>query len=230
MQLTNILNAPLRPSSRWPERATLIKIQPHPRFLKNLLGQLKDIKIKYQTNKFFSSVNIYFEDESRFGLMTRPKRVLTVKGIKPVMPYQHKFKNLWLFGSFSPINGDSFMLEMPFCNGDAFQVYMDEFSRQKPGEFKILVLDNGAFHKAKKLTVPDNMALLFLPPFCPELNPAEKVWHFIKNRTAMVVHKDLSTLQNHLETIIKTQLQHKRVKSICGNLFYRKTFNAIFNV
>ena len=207
-----------------------IKTLPLLRFLKNLSRQLEDIKIKNQANKSWTSVNIYFEDETRFGLMTRPKRVLTIKGVKPVMPYQHKFKNLWLFGSFSPINGDSFILEMPFCNGNAFQAYMDEFAKQRPEEFKILVLDNGAFHKAKKLTIPPNMALVFLPPFSPELNPAEKVWHFLKNRTAMVIHKDLPALQRHLETLIKKQLLPSRVKSICGNLFYKKTFYANFNV
>jgi hypothetical protein len=179
------------------------------RFLKNLFRELEDIKTKYQVS-VFESVSLFFEDESRYGLMTRPKRVLTVCGIKPIMPYQHKFKNLWLFGSFSPVNGDSFLMEMPFCNSDAFQAYLDEFSMQKPEEFKIIVLNNGAFHKAKKLVVPPNMALLFLPPYCPELNPAEKAWHFIKNRTAMVVHKDRMALQNHLEEIIQITLASDR--------------------
>lgn len=162
--------------------------------------------------------------------MTRAKRVITLRGVKPLMPYQQKFKNLWLFGGFSPIDGDSFLLEMPFCNGDAFQAYLDEFAGHRPGEFKILVLDNGAFHKARKLKVPPNIALLFLPPFCPELNPAEKVWHFIKNRTAMVAHKDLKALQRHLSSIIKKDLGVKRVKSICGNLFYNEAFKTSFKV
>jgi transposase len=45
-----------------------------------------------------------------------------------------------------------------------------------PEEFKIILLDNGAFHKAARLIVPDNVALLFIPPYSPELNPAEKIW------------------------------------------------------
>ena len=39
-----------------------------------------------------------------------------------------------------------------------------------------MVLDNGAFHKAKKLEIPDNIKLVFLPPYSPEMNPAEKMW------------------------------------------------------
>jgi transposase len=49
------------------------------------------------------------------------------------------------------------------------------FSEYNKEEYKIIVLDNGAFHKAKKLIIPDNIALLFLPPYSPELNPAEKL-------------------------------------------------------
>jgi transposase len=46
---------------------------------------------------------------------------------------------------------------------------------QNAAEFKIMILDNGALHHAKKLNIPDNIALLFLPPYSPELNPAEKM-------------------------------------------------------
>ena len=55
---------------------------------------------------------------------------------------------------------------MPYCNTECFEVF----------------LDNGAFHKAKRLLIPDNIALCFIPPYSPELNPAEKVWAFIKKK------------------------------------------------
>ncbi len=95
------------------------------------------------------------------------RRVITVKGVKQVAPFQHKFKNLYLFGAFSAIGGSSFLLEMPKCNGDTFQEFLNQFSKEKPEEFKILILDNGAFHKAKALIIPDNIYLLFLPSYCP---------------------------------------------------------------
>ena len=48
--------------------------------------------------------------------------------------------------------------------------------KENPTELKIMVLDNGGFHKAKKLIIPKNIVLVFLPPYSPELNPAEKIW------------------------------------------------------
>ena len=188
------------------------------------------IKNNTLKNPDFTSVNIYFEDESRIGLLTILRRVLTTRGIKPIAPYQHKFDNLYLFGAFSPINGDHFLLEMPACNSETFQVFMDEFSSQKPDEFKIVVLDNGAFHHAKRLKVPPNIALLFLPPYSPELNPAEKIWRFIKDHLSMTIHKDLPALQNHVSQILQDHLTFERVKSICGNEFYKTNFKCVFNV
>ena len=200
------------------------------RFLKNLPGKLSYIKNNTLKNSDITSVNIYFEDESRLGLLTILRRVLTTKGIKPIAPYQHKFDNLYLFGAFSPINGDHFLLEMPACNSETFQVFMDEFSSQKPDEFKIVVLDNGAFHHAKRLKIPPNIALVFLPPYTPELNPAEKIWRFIKDHLSMTIHKDLPALQNHVSQILQEHLTFETVKSICGNEFYKTNFRCIFNV
>jgi hypothetical protein len=103
------------------------------------------------TNIKSNSVNLYFQDETRLGLFTRNGKCLTAKGVKPICPFQQVFKSLFLFGAFSPITGDQFLLEMPECNTNTFQIYLNEFSKSNPDEFKIIVLDNGAFHKATSL-------------------------------------------------------------------------------
>jgi DDE superfamily endonuclease len=104
--------------------------------------------------------------------MTKNGKVLTAIGVKPICPFQQVFQSTYLFGAFSPITGDGFMLEMPNCNSASFQIFLDEFSKENGNEFKIIVLDNGAFHKAKSLIIPQNIALIFLPPYSSELNPA----------------------------------------------------------
>ena len=162
--------------------------------------------------------------------MTRQKRVLTKRGVKPLCPYQHTFDTTYLFGAFSPFNGDSCMLLLPYCNSSTFQLFLNEFSKQKPQEYKILILDNGAFHHAKCLNIPPNIHLVFLPPYSPELNPAEKIWRLLKDQTAMKVYPTIETLINYLQTIIQTSLSPDTIKSICNNQFYKSTFQSIFNV
>jgi len=54
-------------------------------------------------------------------LFTKNGKALTAKGVKPICPFHQVFKSTYLFGAFSPINGDKFLLELPFCNNDTFQ-------------------------------------------------------------------------------------------------------------
>jgi transposase len=129
-----------------------------------------------------------------------------------------------LFGAFSPITGDNFLLEMPFCNGSTFQIFLDQFSLQNEQELKLIVLDNGAFHKAKTLKIPDNIILIFLPPYSPELNPAEKIWAKFKRQFTNQFFKTLDDLQDFVFKISKT-LKSNDVKSICS---YNYIFSGSF--
>ena len=148
-------------------------------------------------------------------MFTRNGRVLTAKGIKPICPFHQVFKSLYLFGAFSPINGDKFLLEMPNCNAANFQIFLNDFSVQNPDEFKIMVLDNGAFHKAKSLIIPDNIALLFLPPYSPELNPAENIWAILKRKFTNKLYKTLDEVSEFI-TIATNSLSPEKIKSTCG--------------
>ena len=177
--------------------------------------------------KKYSSLNLFFEDESRFGLFTRSGKAITAKGVKPVCPYLHMFENTYLFGAFSPVNGDSFMLDLPYCNTEMFQLYLDEFSKRKSKELKIILLDNGAFHKAKKLIVPDNICLVFLPPYSPELNAAEKVWWVLKKTIKLIAFQTLEKLQVKLHSEIKKLIRPSKIKRLTGYKYSLNAFQTI---
>lgn len=163
----------------------------------------------------FESINLFFQDESRFGLFTRNGKALTAKGVKPICPFHQVFKSLYLFGAFSPVDGQKFILEMPTCNAQTFQIFLNEFSQQKPTELKLIILDNGAFHKAKKLSIPDNIVLIFLPPYSPELNPAEKVWAKFKRDFTNRLFDSLDSLEIYL-TELSNSISESEVISICS--------------
>ena len=148
-------------------------------------------------------------------MFTKNGKALTAKGVKPICPFQQVFQSLYLFGAFSPITGHHFMLEMPNCNSDSFQIFLDEFSKQNPTEFKVMVLDNGAFHKAKSLNIPQNIALIFLPPYSPELNPAEKMWAKLKRTFTNRLFSSLEMLSDFICDITKN-IEKSTVKNICA--------------
>ncbi len=70
----------------------------------------KLLQIKDEQLQKYERFNIYCQDESRIGLLTQSHKALTIKGVKPLCRYQHKFDNVYLFGAFSPITGKHLLL------------------------------------------------------------------------------------------------------------------------
>ena len=61
------------------------------------------------------------------------------------------------------------------------QWHIDEIASQvTPGAHAVIILDRAGWHTTQKLSIPDNMTLLPLPPRAPELNPVENVWQFMR--------------------------------------------------
>ena len=158
---------------------------------------------------------MYFQDESRFGLITKEGRMLTAKGVKPICTSHQEYSSTWLFGAFSPITGDDFLMEFPVCNTDTFQIFLDELSSEHPKTLIIMVLDNGSFHKSKRLKIPDNIKLVFLPPYSPELNPAEKMWARFKRAFTNKLFKSLEEISLFIDNAAK-EINKGIVMSTCA--------------
>ncbi len=64
-----------------------------------------------------------------------------------------------------------------------------------PGAHAILVMDGAGWHVSKALQIPDNITVLTLPPYAPELNPVENVWAYLRaNRLAISVFDTYETI------------------------------------
>lgn len=204
------MNRPLRSSKKLPE----------------LLEQLR-LSLNKES---FDSVNLYFQDESRFGLMTHVGTALTAKGVKPIVNYQQAFKNTYLYGSFSPIDGSNFVWEIEGVDTMIFEAYLKAFSEYKPKEFKIVIIDNAGFHSTKNITIPNNIILVRIPSYTPELNPAEKVWQFLKERFKNRTFGNLKDLKLWLHKIVVDEITHINVMSIVKNDLYISCFKACFKL
>lgn len=128
---------------------------------------------------------------------------------------QQIYKSTWLYGLFSPATGDNFMLEFPVCDSKCFQMFLDIFSEKNPNELLVLVLDNAAFHKAKKIVLPNNVRMIFLPPYSPELNPAEKVWQKFKRAFTNKLFDSIEQMREFIDKMVKS-LDKSQVLSICA--------------
>ncbi len=55
------------------------------------------------------------------------------------------------------------------------------FAKVAHGQHAVLLMDQAGWPQSGKLGVPENITVLQLPPTCPELNPAENVWEFMRD-------------------------------------------------
>ena len=78
---------------------------------------------------------------------------------------------------------------MPTANTEVMSLHLAEIGRRVAyGSHAALVLDGAGYHVAKHLAVPENITLVPLPPYAPELNPVENVWEYLRgNKLAITV-------------------------------------------
>jgi transposase len=85
-----------------------------------------------------------------------------------------------------------------------------------PDEHAVLVLDNAGWHVARALRIPDNITLLFLPAYSPELNPAERLWAWLRShQLSNRVFADYDELLRETDRAWLT-LSEQTIKSVCA--------------
>lgn len=89
----------------------------------------------------------------------------------------------YVVGAVSPARGLGAALVLPKANTQAMKnLHLAEISRHvQTGHHAVLILNGAGWHQTgDQLCVPDNISLLHLPPYCPELNPIENIWQYLR--------------------------------------------------
>ncbi len=119
-------------------------------------------------------------------------RIWARKGTRPRGPRDRRYKWAYIFGAVCPARAATAALVLPQANAEMLSLHLIEIGNQvAPGAHAVLVLDGAGYHIAGDLVVPDNISLLKLPPYSPELNPIENVWQYLRqNKLAITVFDD----------------------------------------
>ena len=117
-----------------------------------------------------------FQDEAGFGRINTPKRCWCPKGIRPSVPCHRIRQYRYAYGAVDPDTGEHFFLVLPWCNTEMMNMFLDELSKQYPDYIIMLICDGAGWHKSKGLVVPDNIRIIHIPPYTPEMNPIEQIW------------------------------------------------------
>lgn len=169
---------------------------------------------------------MFCQDESRIGLVTVRRRRLTARGVQPIGTISHTYEWFYVYGAVAPSTGERFFLELPALNADHFQYFVDAFAAAFPTSLNIVVLDNSAAHTAKKLTLPANVRCVFLPPYCPELNPIERLWRDLKDDLAWEQYTDLDHQQDAVADLL-CAYDAPTIQSLTGYSYLLKAIHAL---
>ena len=154
---------------------------------------------------------ILFQDEAGFDKIGDVRKSWSPKGIRSVCQSQFVREYLYLYSAVSPIEGEIFsLLTLPEASTEAMNIYCLELSKSYPGRNILMFMDRAGWHVSKKLKLPENFTIDFLPPYSPELNPQENVWKYLRTNHFANVYA------NSLDAVPKLTLDKKLVRSISG--------------
>jgi hypothetical protein len=142
-------------------------------------------------------VRLTFQDEARFGRMVRPKRCWAPAPLRPVLGNGYEREFVYVYGAVSPLEGELDWRLGREMNTARMAEFLAQVSQAHPAELIVMVLDGASSHKAKDLAIPDNIRLLALPPYAPQLNPQEHVWDELREKEFP------NRVFNHLDGVIR---------------------------
>jgi len=135
-------------------------------------------------------IEIWFQDEARVGQKGTIEYVWGPVGSRPPAVRDTRHDSAYLFGAICHARGVGAAVIMPAANTEAMNEHLKEIATQvSPDAHAIVVCDGAGWHQSgKRLKVPENITLLPLPPYSPELNPMENIWDYLRgNKLSMCV-------------------------------------------
>jgi hypothetical protein len=133
---------------------------------------------------------------------------------------QHRYKWTYLYGFVCPASGQTFWVLLPAVAAYVWSVVLAEFATALgagPTKRIILVIDQAGWHISDEVEVPDGLHIVYLPPYSPELQPAERLWslsdellvnqHFADLDALMEAQAERCRTLTTLPAIIRAQTQ-----------------------
>jgi DDE superfamily endonuclease len=105
------------------------------------------------------------QDEARFGRITQPRRCWAPTGMRPCTPCQIIRQAIYAFTAVAPQSGEMTSLVLPTANTEMMNIFLEHVSHQFSKFFLVMQVDGASWHRSKDLHIPENIRLLFQPPY-----------------------------------------------------------------
>jgi hypothetical protein len=170
-------------------------------------------------------IQLWFQDEARVGQKGRNAHVWFEKGVRPTARTDKRFKSAYIYGAVRAGTDDAFALVLPWADTAMMTLFLKAFSRSLPAEtHAVLVLDKAGWHVTRRLDLPANISLVHLPSYSPELNPAERVWLYLKERflSHRVFHDEAAIVDACAEAWNQLTAEAGRIASLTDYAYIRQ--------
>jgi hypothetical protein len=125
-------------------------------------------------------MRVLFQDEGRFGRISDARCGWAPLPLRPAASSQIVREFVDAYAAVCPADGQMVSLILPWVDARLMLLFLAHTAAQFAGDYCVLIPDGAGWHTAQESTVPANMKLLALPPYSPELNPAEHIWEYIR--------------------------------------------------
>ena len=165
----------------------------------------------------------------RYGLISNFRRSWSKVGERTVIDSQKSFDNRFLFSAVSPLSGNSFhLIGIDGFDSAVAHTFLLELKKQHPRKTVIVVWDNAPCHRPKVHREIPGLIVLFLPPYSPQLNPAERFFEELRKSTAnrifktieeqeQVIEEKLNDLTDNIKAM-KQLLSYEWIVKQCGRV------------
>lgn len=153
--------------------------------------QIKTI-LKIPGHISLDKVDIWFQDEARFGQQNTTTRIWAEKGTRPRVVQQQQYIYAYLFGAVCVTNGNTEAIIAPFSNMDVMKEHLTLISKATASDrHAVVIMDGASWHQEYLEDEHSNLSIIHIPPYSPELNPIEQVWSWLRqNEIANRTFKD----------------------------------------
>ena len=176
-------------------------------------------------------VRLWVADEMRYGLLPVTRRVWSLRGVRPVCPVHPRYEWAYVYGA-AEVGGQA---RVEFCYFPSVslewsQLFLEQLATREPEATHVVLWDGAGFHPQDGAAgLPDNVRLLPLPSYSPELNPIEGLWDQLKDYLCNKVFASLRALEDAMTDFLRPFWENaERVRDLIGNGWLLARAEAFF--